>query len=109
MTTTIFSTDIIGNGIQFTYAAANDEAIILEGVTVGSNTTAAISVGGFQDTGLTVLGTVVNTTQMMLLPGGRLIVGSQGSVVSFESSLGNTGLFVNGTGCLVRIDGSFTH
>jgi hypothetical protein len=42
MVTTIQTTNLVGAGIQFTFALAGDALVIVQGVTVGSTTGSAI-------------------------------------------------------------------
>lgn len=60
MTTTIQTNNLIGTGVQFTFAATGDSFTIVQGVTVGSTTTIAISFGGFSNLLLDIGGTLVS-------------------------------------------------
>lgn len=65
LTTTIISTDNIGVGNRFAFAAAGDVLVGLPGVTLGSTTSTALS-PAFRDAEVAVPGTMISASRMQL-------------------------------------------
>ncbi len=97
MAITYQTTDLIGAGIQFTFAAAGDEYLVLSGVTVAStNSTTIYGTQGSQS--LRVDGTVMSSDSTVYLTGGNndVSVGAEGRVISMNSPGTSTNVSLNG-------------
>jgi serralysin len=105
MTTTVISTNTIGAGAQFTYAANNDSLVILPNVTLGSTSGAVIGTGGFTGLSVTVLGTLLSTSSLILSASSFFTIAQSGNFISLEPSAGNSGIFFNGGGSSLTNNG----
>lgn len=106
MTTTFISTNTIGAGTQFTFAASADALVVLPNVTLGSTSAAAILFGGFFDVEISVLGTLISNTQMVLPTNSSILVGLGATYLNFVPSSTSGALFLTGTGSVAQIDGT---
>ena len=89
MTTTIQTTDLIGAGNQFTYAANDDSYYVLDGVTVASTNNIAIA-GPHNDLILVVNGTVIGVQGAIIFGSddSAIIIGENGFVTSSNNAAG---------------------
>ena len=81
MAVTYITTNTFGAGNQFAFAAAGNALVVLQGVTLGSTTGTAISTA-FSDVEVTVLGTMVSTTQISLTAGSSFTLGETGTYLN---------------------------
>ncbi len=107
MAITFVTTNNIGVGTRFSFAAAGDALVVLQGVTLGSTTGMAFTTA-FGDIDVTVLGNMFSATQMQLTVGSSFTLGATGSFQSFQPTANLAGLFLTGAGSTVQIDGSFS-
>ena len=105
MTTTIISTNTIVSGTGFTYAAAGDALVILTNITLGSTNGTAISIP-FDDTSLTVLGTVVTRDLPTFLTGSEVTIARGGSWISNQPISSSAGIFFDGGASIFTNDGT---
>ncbi len=109
MAITYQTTDSIGAGVQFTFAAAGDEYVVLSGVTVASTNNYAIY-GTQGSQSLRVDGTVMSNIRTVYLSGGSndIAVGAEGRLVSLRSDSGNANLFLVGGGSRLSNQGEIS-
>ncbi len=108
MTTSFITTNTIGAGIQFTFAASGNSLVVLQNVTLGSTNGAAISPAGFSDLEISVLGTMVGSSQITLGPNCSFTLGKTGTFLSFGATMSLAGLYLNGASGSTQIDGTFS-
>ena len=108
MTTTFITTNTIGAGAQFNFAASGDALVVLQNVTLGSTNAAAINPSIFTDVEITVLGTLISSSIMALPTNSSFTVGAGASFISFEANGGSAALYLGDKDSLVQIDGTMS-
>lgn len=108
MATTIISTNSVGTGPRFTYAANGDQLIILDGVTLGATFGDALAGTDLDDITLTVLGSIAGSTGLSFSGEDAVItIAKGGSFVSSDSAAGNAAVFLDGALATLTNDGTF--
>ncbi len=108
MTTTIQTTNLIGTGVQFTFAATGDSFTIVQGVTVGSTTAIAISFGGFSNLLLDIGGTLVSTSVSTFGSNNSINISAAGRYICVQANSGNSAILLNGGGSRLDNAGDIT-
>ncbi|WP_444460590.1 calcium-binding protein [Rhodobacter capsulatus] len=107
MTTTFLTTTTIGAGSGFSYGAADDQLIVLSGVTLGATAGSAIADNSFSGTSLSVLGTVFGTRGLYFYGDAATIsITAGGSLYCAQTIAGNTSLFLDGSGSSLTNNGA---
>jgi len=96
MTTTIQATNLIGTGVQFTFAAAGDSFAIVQGVTVGSTTGTAIIFGLSANLSLDIGGTLISTSLSSLSTNISITIGSNGRYTCLQAGSANAAVNLGG-------------
>jgi Ca2+-binding RTX toxin-like protein len=85
MTMYLVTSNSVGPGLQFSFVASGDSVTILPGVTVGSTFSSAISFNSYDDTRVSVLGTLMSALQLHVNGNTHFFqIGTGGTVISDE-------------------------
>ncbi|WP_157971201.1 M10 family metallopeptidase C-terminal domain-containing protein [Pseudogemmobacter bohemicus] len=103
MTLTIVTSNLIGAGAQFTFAANGDQLYVARGAVVASTTGPVFAGIDREALGLTIAGEVVSGNMQTFRIGADMTILSGGSFTSFQTAAVNAALFFSGS------DASFTN